>query len=93
MDESGNLKLGDFGIARAGTFSSSATRTHGTPAYMAPEQWEGSADSRSDIYSLGILLYEILTGSPPHRGPDMSAFMTQHQREPVPPFPRNLKQL
>src|SRR5690606_6989126 len=62
----GAIKIVDFGIARA---ASDATATvAGTPHYMAPEQFDGRSDERSDIYSVGCLLYECLTGRPPFEG-------------------------
>ena len=64
------IKLLDFGLAQIDAGPGDATLTHmtqagavmGTPAYMAPEQWEGKADARSDIYAFGCVLYEMLTG-------------------------------
>lgn len=77
----GAVKVLDFGIARA---ISEATVTHaraliGTVAYMAPERASGaSGDERSDLYSLGCLLYAMLTGSPPFRGELPAAVLHQH---------------
>jgi tRNA A-37 threonylcarbamoyl transferase component Bud32 len=77
----GGVKIVDFGIARA---ASDATATvAGTPHYMAPEQFEGRADERSDIYSVGCLLYECLTGSPPFQG-TMAAQLLAHRNHPRP---------
>jgi len=77
VDNSGWVKVMDFGIAREAkdTFSRiSGKDTSGTLAYMSPEQHLGQYDERSDIYSLGVMLYEMLTGELPFKGPD---FYTQ----------------
>jgi serine/threonine-protein kinase len=87
----GDIKVMDFGIARAVT-SSSATMTQtaavmGTAQYLSPEQARGEpVDARSDVYSTGCLLYELLAGSPPFTGDSPVAVAYQHVREvPVPP--------
>jgi eukaryotic-like serine/threonine-protein kinase len=80
--------LTDFGIARLqGTNDSTLTRAWlGTPRYLSPEQAENrSVDKRSDLYSLGIVLYEILTGITPFRGDNPFAIMMQHVHEQPPP--------
>lgn len=68
---SGRLKLADFGIALIDTFDlAQAGTAAGSPAYMSPEQHSGlEADRRSDIFSCGVVLYELLTGSKPFEGP------------------------
>lgn len=77
----GAIKIVDFGIARA---ASDATATvAGTPHYMAPEQFDGRSDERSDIYSVGCLLYECLTGKPPFEG-TMAAQLLAHRNHPRP---------
>jgi tRNA A-37 threonylcarbamoyl transferase component Bud32 len=80
--------LGDFGIARAlgdMTRLTGPYGTIGTPAYMAPEQWVGGdIDGRADIYSLGIVLYQMLTGSVPFTAPTAEGLMRQHLEMPVP---------
>jgi serine/threonine-protein kinase len=91
LTRDGVVKVMDFGIARAVT-ASSATMTQtaaviGTAQYLSPEQAQGeSVDARSDVYSTGILLYELLTGVPPFRGDSPVAVAYQHVREdPRPP--------
>ncbi len=83
---SGALKLTDFGIA--GLADLSRTRTGvvlGTPVYMAPEQLAGAtADARSDLYSLGVLLFHLLTGRLPHEHASLGELLRQVAREPAP---------
>jgi serine/threonine-protein kinase len=88
---SGEVKVMDFGIARALT-SSTATMTQtaavvGTAHYLSPEQARGEhVDARSDIYSTGCMLYEVLHGAPPFTGESAVAVAYQHVREdPLPP--------
>ncbi|RZJ07439.1 MAG: serine/threonine protein kinase, partial [Rubrivivax sp.] len=82
----GSLKLMDFGIARVG--DGSRTRTGlvlGTPSFMSPEQLAGlTVDGRSDLYSLGVLLYQLLTGKLPHQSESMARLMQQIATEPAP---------
>ncbi|MEP6689259.1 MAG: serine/threonine-protein kinase, partial [Gemmatimonadales bacterium] len=87
----GHAFVADFGIARAietvgGERLTATGLAIGTPAYMSPEQAMdgGRLDSRSDIYSLGCVLYELLAGGPPFTGPSAQAIMARHAVDPVP---------
>lgn len=83
VGENDQVKIVDFGLAAAVTSTDSRlTRTGilvGTPTYMAPEQVRARAiDARTDLYSLGVLLYEIFVGKPPYKGEDHLATLFQH---------------
>src|SRR5215475_5498273 len=93
LTRSGSVKVTDFGIARAGT-SDGLTQTGsvmGTATYFSPEQAQGLAvDGRSDVYALGVVLYEMMTGVAPFNGDSPVAVAYTHVREaPVPPTQRN----
>ncbi len=86
--QSGIVKLMDFGISRhVDTQVGDATSTAGTPAYMSPEQFGSEPlDVRSDVYTLGVLLYEVFTGIPPFRGSSLEEIRNQHMTvTPTPP--------
>jgi beta-lactam-binding protein with PASTA domain/predicted Ser/Thr protein kinase len=95
ISKAGAVKVMDFGIARAIADSgNSVTQTAaviGTAQYLSPEQARGeTVDARSDVYSLGCVLYEVLTGEPPFVGDSPVAVAYQHVREdPVPPSQRH----
>jgi eukaryotic-like serine/threonine-protein kinase len=94
INDANAVKVMDFGIARAIADSSSVTQTAaviGTAQYLSPEQARGEpVDRRSDVYSLGCVLYEILTGDPPFTGDTPISVAYQHVREdPVPPSERH----
>ena len=91
--ESGEAVVADFGIARAITAAGGDKLTHtgiaiGTPLYMSPEQATGvgALDGRSDLYSLGCVLYEMLAGHPPFFGGTAQAILARHALDPVPPL-------
>lgn len=63
------VKVIDYGVARLVEDPTTADTIAGTPAYMAPEQWRGAPTPKSDVYGLGCLLYELVVGEPPFRGP------------------------
>ncbi len=87
-DSSGAVKLMDFGIARSADGSSRYTKTGqlmGTPEYMSPEQCRGKKlDFRSDVYALGIVIYELFTGELPFRGENIMATLFKQISEAVP---------
>ncbi|MBX3086122.1 MAG: protein kinase [Anaerolineae bacterium] len=90
MDKSQNAFLTDFGIAKlineAGATLTKTGAVMGTPAYMAPELWAGGiADARSDLYALGIVIYNMITGTLPFFGETPFRIMYMHINEQVPP--------
>jgi serine/threonine protein kinase len=94
ISKAGAVKVMDFGIAKALADASSVTQTAaviGTAQYLSPEQARGEkVDARSDVYSLGCVLYEMLTGEPPFTGDSPVSVAYQHVREdPIPPSQRH----
>jgi len=94
--KNGTPVLVDFGIARAISSTTKLTKTGmsiGTPHYMSPEQIRGhELDGKSDIYSLGIVFYEMLTGKVPFDAEDTIAVAVKHCQEPIPQLPAQLSQ-
>ncbi len=86
LAEDGRIKIGDFGLARATTANTaSGQMLLGTIAYLAPELvTRGTADARSDIYALGIMLYEMLAGEQPYKGEQPMQIAYQHATDSVP---------
>lgn len=86
LAEDGRIKIGDFGLARATTANTaSGAQLLGTIAYLAPELvTRGTADARSDIYAIGIMLYEMLTGEQPYKGEQPMQIAFQHATDSVP---------
>jgi serine/threonine protein kinase len=92
FDSDGRVVLTDFGIARiiSGPTVTASGSMIGTPAYMSPEQGLGqSGDHRSDIYSLGIVLYQLVTGNTPFNADTPIAIVLKHVNDPLPP-PRSM---
>jgi eukaryotic-like serine/threonine-protein kinase len=87
----GTIALIDFGLSKDAALALDVTDTgtiFGTPHYMSPEQGHGEPlDARSDLYSLGIILYEMLAGTKPFRAENPMAIVYKHRKEPVPELP------
>ncbi len=93
--DAGHALVADFGIARAvGAGDTTTGHIVGTPAYMSPEQVDSSQylDGRTDIYSLGCVLFEMLVGEPPFRGSTLTAVIANRLSSPV-PSPRAFREL
>ncbi len=97
LRENGEIALIDFGLARSLSGGTHSTRTgvlRGSPYYMSPEQALGEQlDARSDFYSLGIILFEMLTGRRPFIGSSAMDVLQQHVNSRTPPLPSSLDHL
>lgn len=96
ISEQGEVKIADFGLARARSFTNKALTQAGecvgTPYYMAPEQiQEQDIDSRADIYSIGIIAFELVTGAPPFQDSSWFELASKIIKEPMPEFPKRLR--
>jgi serine/threonine-protein kinase PpkA len=90
MRPDGRIVLIDFGLAKTidASTTSSAGEIRGSPYYISPEQAEGApVDRRSDIYSLGIMLFEMLTGQRPFKGNTVIGIIQSHRNDPIPVLP------
>jgi class 3 adenylate cyclase len=94
LREDGTLVLADFGIAKDTSRTLSQTRHGeglGTPFYLSPEQAVGGKlDQRTDLYSLGVMFYEMLTGAKPYAADDAPSLLNRHVNDPVPRLPGEL---
>jgi serine/threonine-protein kinase PpkA len=95
LREDGTCVLGDFGIARAADSGTIMTKTGsvvGTPHYMSPEQLRGRAiDGRADLYSLGVVFFQLITGNVPFEASDSLAVGIMHMTAPIPQLPSEFK--
>ncbi len=94
MREDGQIVLIDFGLAKpvdGGHHLTMAGEVRGSPYYISPEQAAGDGvDQRSDLYSLGVMFYEMLTGKRPYLGPNVMTIIEAHRDNPIPRLPENL---
>jgi serine/threonine-protein kinase PpkA len=97
LREDGSCVLSDFGIARTVDSATMMTKTGaivGTPFYMSPEQLRGKeVDGRADLYSLGVVFYQLLTGKVPYTASDSLAIGIMHMTAPIPQLPMHLQYL
>jgi serine/threonine protein kinase len=94
LDDYDNVYMMDFGLAKLVAATSNLTETGmvlGTPAYMAPEQWRGDpVDARTDVYALGVILYEMICGQPPFEGADTPFTLMYKHLNDTPQPPREI---
>jgi serine/threonine protein kinase len=94
MRPNGTIVLIDFGLAKRvdnATQLTSAGEVRGSPFYIAPEQAEGlPTDQRTDLYSLGVMFYEMLTGQRPFKGNTVISIIQAHRNDPIPELPPEL---
>jgi serine/threonine-protein kinase len=91
LEESGGVKVMDYGVARAERLEGLTTTGSflGTPSYAAPETVDAATQPQSDVYSLGVVLFEMLTGNVPFKGDSAFAVLRRHATTP-PPAPSSL---
>lgn len=96
LRKDGSIALIDFGLAKRAKLEAAITdkgEIFGTPYYMSPEQGHGNAvDERSDLYSLGVIFFEMLTGQKPYRGGSAMGIIFKHAQAPIPLLPARLSQ-
>ncbi len=96
LRDDGSLALIDFGLAKQVALAAEVTGAgaiFGTPYYMSPEQGHGEVvDARGDLYSLGIIFYEMLTGEKPYDGETAMGVIIKHRQAPVPRLPTSLRE-
>ena len=92
LDDDGNTYVTDFGLACPRPSATAAGGLAGTPAYMAPEMFDGVVTERGDVYALGVMLYQLLTGRLPYEG-TLEELRRQHRDEPLPCEPLRARKL